>query len=181
MTILPHHNVYCSVLFSDLFHLVCRLSRILLWCLVMPPLQSSWRSGLLSTSRKSLNKAAASHRQATFKTCFKMLNPQQKWNMVCWNKRIILMEGRIVFESKMEWLLAFSENLFTNFYLYFQGGTETCHPFWSLSTFCHRHLMAARDQERSQPDKPVTILWSSSRWVYSSMKLEERSLFCPHS
>ncbi|KAM9437391.1 uncharacterized protein ACWYII_015317 [Salvelinus alpinus] len=37
-------------------------------------------------------------------------------------------------------------------------GTVTCPPFWSLSTFCHRHLMAPRDQEKSQPDTPVTTL-----------------------
>lgn len=174
MTIVPHHNTVLS-----LFHLVCRLSRISVWCLVMQPLQSSWRNGLLSTSRNYSNKAVASHRQTTFKTWFKMLNPQQKWKMVRWNKRIILMEGRIVFKSKMEWNVSFQCKLFFN--LYFQDGTVTCHPFWSLSTSCHHHLMAARDQESSQPDKPVTISWSSPRWGYSAMKLEERSLFCPHS
>ena len=45
---------------------------------LMLPLQSYWRSGLLFTSRKLLNKAVALNRQASFKTLFKMPNPHWK-------------------------------------------------------------------------------------------------------
>lgn len=92
------HDPY--VYFSVLFHLVCRLNRTSIFCLVMSPLQSSWKSGQLYTRRKSLTKAVASHRQATFKTWFKMLDPQQKWKMVQWNKIFVLIERIISFKAK---------------------------------------------------------------------------------
>lgn len=52
-------------------------------------------------------------------------------------------------------------NMYRNCNLCSQGGRVICRPFWSWFTFCHPHLKAVKDRERSQSNKPVIILWNS--------------------